>query len=46
MKLTLFLLREIKLESTYEQKIIDQQVKKRQSITAQENQTVQVNMLK
>lgn len=41
-ELTLFLLREIKLESQFEQKIIDQQVKKRQAITATENQTVQV----
>lgn len=38
----MFLLREIKLETQYEQRLIDQLVKKRQAITAVENQTVQV----
>ena len=38
----MFLMREIKLENQYEQRLITQQVTKRQSITAQENQTVQV----
>ena len=39
----MFLLREIKLENQYEQRLITQQVTKRQAMTAQENQTVQVH---
>ena len=35
-------MREIRLEKQFEQKLIDQQVKKRQAMTATENQTVQI----
>jgi len=39
----MFSLREILLATTYEEQIIAQQVTKRQTITSQENQTVQVS---